>query len=220
MSRSLWLSIGMIVIVIVASLTMYPALPASMPIHWNLRGEVDGWAAKPWGVSSMPVIMLGLLLLFRALPYLSPKSFTLDTFRSTYDRIALSSLAFCTYLQGVILWAAMHLTFEPATAFMGGACLLLAILGNVLGKVRRNFWVGIRTPWTLASDRVWNATHRLAAKLFVGAGMLGLVAAACGLSPLPMFGVFIGSIMFAALCPAGYSLWLYKSLEKRGELET
>lgn len=220
MSRSLWIWFGLFGVVIVASAAAYPALPDSMPTHWNIRGEVDGYSTKSVGVAVMPVMMAVLLLVFWALPWLSPKQFTLDTFRPTYDRIVLTVLVYCAYVQGVILWAGLHKSFEPTSAIIGGVCLLFIILGNVMGKVRRNFWVGVRTPWTIASDRVWNQTHRLAAKLFVGAGLLGLILAICGLPPIPMFIIFFSSIMIAALVPIGYSLYLYKSLEKRGELET
>jgi uncharacterized membrane protein len=91
-------------------------------------------------------------------------------------------------------------------------------MGNVMGKVRRNFWVGVRTPWTLASERVWNDTHRLAGQLFVAAAAIGLV---CLLLPVPVPAVVIvsvGLIMGAAFVPIGYSLVHYKRLERRGEL--
>lgn len=92
------------------------------------------------------------------------------------------------------------------------------LIGNVLGNVRRNFWVGVRTPWTIASERVWNDTHRLAARLFVVAALAGLAVI---LLPLPLAAVSITTfvlIMAAALVPVFYSLWDYKRLQWRGEL--
>jgi uncharacterized membrane protein len=93
--------------------------------------------------------------------------------------------------------------------------LFFALLGNVLGKVQRNFYVGVRTPWTLASETVWVQTHRLAAWLFTGAGVLGLVIVLVG---VPFYFAF-GLILVAALVPVVYSLVLYKRLEKKGLLE-
>ena len=219
MNRSQWISIGLIVSVIAVTAAMFGSLPEKIPTHWNIKGEIDGWASKAWGASFVPLLMIGLFLMFRALPWLSPKQFTLDSFRSTYDFIVLIFLVFCAYMQGVTIWAAIKGQFDASRVIIGGVCLLFAALGNVLGKVRRNFWVGVRTPWTIASDRVWNATHRLTAKLFVGAGLLGLLVTVSGLPPLPSFVVMFSGIMFAALFPVGYSLYLYKVLEKRGELE-
>ncbi len=92
--------------------------------------------------------------------------------------------------------------------------LFFILLGNVLGKVQRNFFVGVRTPWTLASDRVWTETHRLAADLFVLTGILGLLLISIGLPfyvPLIVMGVAVVVII-------GFSLVRYKQLERRGEL--
>lgn len=219
MNRYLWMSIAVITAVIVTTLAMYGSLPERMPTHWNIQGEVDGWSSKSSGVSIMPVAMIVLFLIFLALPMLSPRQFTVESFRSTYDFITFCILAYCGYMQIVILVAAMNGQIDTARMMIAGVCMLLAALGNVLGKVRRNFWVGVRTPWTIASDHVWNATHRLAAKLFVGAGVLGLLAVISGLPAIPMFVVIFSGIMFAALFPIGYSLYLYKVLERRSELE-
>jgi len=103
---------------------------------------------------------------------------------------------------------------DVSRAVMGGVSLLIALLGNVLGKVRRNFFVGVRTPWTLANEHVWYATHRFAAKTFVAAGLTGL---ACAILDAP-FWLPLAAILTGALAPALYSLILYKQLEHRGEL--
>jgi immunity protein, SdpI family len=103
---------------------------------------------------------------------------------------------------------------DMTRAITGGVCLLVALLGNVLGKVRRNFFVGIRTPWTIANERVWNATHRFAAKTFFAGGLIGLLAV---ILRAP-FWTPITAILIGALVPAIYSLLFYKQLERRGEL--
>ena len=86
-------------------------------------------------------------------------------------------------------------------------------MGNVLGKVRRNFWMGVRTPWTLASEKVWVATHRLAARLLTAGGLAGAVAAWLGAPLVLCFWL----LMVALLWPAVHSLLLYKRLEREGE---
>jgi uncharacterized membrane protein len=97
---------------------------------------------------------------------------------------------------------------------MGAAFLLLALLGNVLGKVRRNFYIGVRTPWTLASEKVWDTTHRFAARAFVLAGLLGLSSLAVTANPLAGLAILVA----AALASALYSLVHYKRLERRNQL--
>jgi len=81
--------------------------------------------------------------------------------------------------------------------------------------VRRNFFVGIRTPWTIANEQVWNATHRFAAKTFFAGGLLGLLAVILG-AP---FWLPLTAILVATLIPVIYSLKFYKQLEHRGELD-
>jgi uncharacterized membrane protein len=97
-------------------------------------------------------------------------------------------------------------------AFPGFIGLAFILLGNVLGKVRRNFWLGVRTPWTLASDRVWYATHRVAGKTMVVGGLVTMLAAMMG---LPAY-VSTGALMAGALVPVVFSLVYYKRLERAG----
>jgi uncharacterized membrane protein len=158
--------------------------------------------------------MLGITLLMAALPWLSPKNFEVDTFRSTYLRIMLMIVAVIAYMHCITLWVDLGHGMDIGRAIIGGICLLFALLGNLLGKVRRNFYVGIRTPWALANERVWNATHRFAAKTFVLTGLLGLLLTAVGLYGWPVLAVLIVGV----LVPAIYSLSYYKQLERRGEL--
>src|SRR5262245_46839439 len=202
----------------VASVGLYSRLAEQIPIHWNMQGDVDGHGAKSWAAFLMPEVMAGLFGLFLALPWLSPKHFELDSFRSTYWFIALVVLCLLAYIHGLMLWSAMTGAVDITRALLAGVLLMIGAMGNVLGKVRRNFWIGVRTPWTLANERVWNDTHRLAARLFVVTAVLGLVAI---MLPLPRPALSIAVIvlvMAAAIASALYSLVHYKQLEHRGEL--
>jgi uncharacterized membrane protein len=112
------------------------------------------------------------------------------------------------------LFSALGVIIDVSRALEGGVSLLFALMGNVLGKVRRNFFVGVRTPWTIANEQVWNATHRFAAKTFFAGGLLGLIVVILG-APLWLP---IASILIAALAPVIYSLVFYKQLERQGGL--
>ncbi len=205
---------ALLITCLLATAILYPHLPTRVPAHWNAHGEVDDYAAK-WTLFVMnPGIMLGMLGIFAVLPWLSPRHFEVDTFRSTYLYIMLVILACMTYFHGLVLWAAVSGQVGIAKAIMGGVCLLFALLGNVMGKVRRNFYVGIRTPWTIADERVWNATHRLGAKTFVLGGLVALLLSFAGAG----FWVPFAALMAAAFVPVVYSLIYYKQLERRGEL--
>lgn len=213
------LSILLMAGTLIATAILYPQLPEKIPIHWNIQGEVDGHGEKIWSLLT-PAIVIGILLLFCAIPWLSPKPFVVDSFRSTYWFILLVLTGMFVYVHWLLMWAAWSGKVDITRAMLAGMLVMFSLLGNVLGKVRRNFYIGVRTPWTLASDRVWNETHRLAARMFVGAGVLGLVAA---LLPVPLPAVIITvvvTMIAGGLIPVVYSFILYKRLEKLGELET
>ena len=205
---------ALLVACLLATAILYPHLPSQIPTHWNAQGQVDHYGAKWTLLVVNPAIMLGMLGMFAVLPWLSPRHFEVDTFRATYLYIMLVFLAFFAYFHGLELWGAVSGHVQISKAILGGICLLFALLGNVLGKVRRNFYIGIRTPWTIAEERVWNATHRFAAKTFVIGGFVALVLALAG---APFWGPLI-ALMAGAVVPAVYSLVYYKQLERRGEI--
>lgn len=198
---------------LIYSLALYPSLPALIPIHWGLDGRVDGRAPKQWAAFFGPgfgAVMLAALLV---LAKTSPQQFRVESFRRTYDYVILWVVVLMSFIHVVSLQAAQHPQMDSGRWIIGGLMLLMALLGNVLGKVRRNFWVGIRTPWTLASEDVWVATHRLAARLLVAAGVLGALLAAVGGSLAVCFWLLI----VAVLLPAVYSLLLYRRANGHGD---
>ncbi|OYV81510.1 MAG: hypothetical protein B7Z73_18010 [Planctomycetia bacterium 21-64-5] len=211
----LWFSIGLTLAAWAAASIAYPSLPQQVPTHWNIHGQVDGYGDKSWATFLTPAVMLGLLALFRLLPWLSPRPFTLDTFRGTYEFVVVLVMGLMAYIHALMLWAAYAGPIDVGRALVGGLCLFFALIGNVLGKVRRNFFVGVRTPWTLASERVWIDTHRLAARLFVVAGLAGFVLCLTIGGPVAFAGT-LALIMIAAFAPAVYSLVHYKRLERQG----
>jgi uncharacterized membrane protein len=196
-----------------ATVVAYPHLPGTVPVHWNAHGQIDGWASKWTLFLYGPGVMTLVLVLFAALPWLSPKKFEVDTFRPTYLYIMIILVAMFAYMQTLMILAALNSALDTSRAVIGGVCLLIALLGDVLGKVRRNFYVGIRTPWTLANERVWNATHRLGAKTFFAGGLVGFIAV---LLRAPFWLPF-AAILLAAFTPAIYSLIYYKQVERHGE---
>lgn len=218
MKRSLTIAAVLTFLVWVGTAVVYPWLPATIPSHWNIQGQPDQFSPKWFGAFILPASMILMLGLAVVLPRISPKRFEIDTFKSTYWMVMLWVMALFGYIQFVTLWAGINGRIDVGRALFGGIFGFLAIMGNYLSKVRRNFWMGVRTPWTLASERVWNDTHRLAAKTFVIAGIGGVIVTLLNL-PMPVWmGLGAGLIVVGALIPAVYSLVHYKRLEARGEL--
>lgn len=197
-----------------ATLLVTGQLPAQVPVHWNAAGAIDRYGPRGWLFAQVGAMAL-VLALWLVLPRLSPRHFTVDAFRATWWQVGLIVLGLLAYNQGVLLWAMWTGTGPLPHAVLGGLGIFAALLGNVMGKVRRNFWLGIRTPWTLASERVWYATHRLAARTMVATGLL---ACAAVLAHLPG-AVAIALLAAGVLVPAAWSLVYYKRLERGGRLE-
>jgi immunity protein, SdpI family len=215
MSRKYYgIGLALTALVFLITVYAYPRLPDYVATHWNLHDQPNGYSPK-WSLLVLgPGVMCGLMGLMAALPWLSPKNFEVDSFRRTYLQIMLILVCLMAYLQLVILWAGLGHAMNVGRAVVGGVCLLFALLGNLMGKVRRNFYIGVRTPWALANERVWNATHRFAAKVFVVGGLVGLLLTLAGVQGWPVFGVLLAAAFVAVL----YSLIFYKRLQARGEL--
>jgi uncharacterized membrane protein len=152
-----------------------------------------------------PGLLSGIVLFTRFGPWLSPARYNVMSFESTWQRLMLLVFCLIAALFGAMLWSALGHTFEVGRVMSGTVCLFVVFFGNYLSKVRPNFFLGIRTPWTLASETVWIATHRVAAWITVVSGLCGLALVLVGLpqwSLLP----FVCALFFSA----GYSLVLYK----------
>ncbi|KAA3642076.1 MAG: DUF1648 domain-containing protein [Proteobacteria bacterium] len=186
-----------------------PYLPDPIPTHWNIKGEIDGWTAKPWGVYIIPIISTittGLLLF---LPKIAPKGFRLEGALKVYYLLTLVIAIFMLLIMIFTFSAAQNQNFNMTTWIMSGIGLLFIIIGNYLTKIPKNFFLGIRTPWTLASDEVWYKTHRLSAWVFIIAGLVMM------LSPITPYQqtILITVIIATATIPILYSLYMYKKVE-------
>ncbi len=188
---------------------LWPELPDPMPSHWNAAGDVDGTLPKFWGVAVTPLVAVGVWLLFRLIPLISPKGFRTDEFPDVLQVFLLASVAFTSLVGVLVILAAIGIDVRMNQVILAAMGLLFMVIGNFLGKVRKNFFIGIRTPWTLASDEVWGRTHRLAARLFVLGGAVMLVGGLLKLPPMWLVAV----ILLSAFYPVLYSFLLYRRLE-------
>lgn len=185
--------------------------------HWNINMEPDSFVRRQdaWArLILFPAIMSVMAALGFVLPWLSPKNFQVESFRGVFEYVIALTVALMGYLGVLVYWSALPGHELPQRAFIAGFFLFFGLAGNVMGKVQRNFWLGVRTPWTLANETVWTRTHRLAAWLWTVMGVLGFFAVLVG---VPWWACFIG-LMAAALYPVLFSLILYKKLERQGKI--
>jgi len=191
-----------------ATVYFWPRLPVQVPVHWNAGGAVDGYGPRAVLWLLGPGMMAMVAWLGATMPAISPRRFDIAGFEPTYYYVSGVVVGLLAYVYALVLAASLRVPVPMGQAIPAGMFVLLILAGNPMGKVRRNFFMGIRTPWTLASERVWYATHRLAAQLMVASGMLGLFVLWLG---APIWVLLALMLAWAPLAVA-YSLLLYKRL--------
>lgn len=201
--KSRWLGTAVVAAMWAFTAAVYARLPHRVPSHWNLQGEVDGWMEKPWGALLQPAIATAMLGVLWVLPRIDPRRANVE--RSAEDRRLLVNLLilFFAVVQGATYGYALGWPVQVDRVILAAVGLLFVGLGNYLPRIRSNWHMGIRTPWTMDNERVWRATHRVGGRTFVGAG---LVMALSALLPDPLRGWTTGAaIAVAVALPLVYS---------------
>lgn len=188
---------------------LWPRLPAQVPVHWGPGGHVDGYGSRFWAATMAPLGVLALAVLTWLLPAISPNRFRIDPFRRVFTGVMLVVQGFVLVVGVSVLLAGAGYAVPIPKIAMLGLGVLVTVIGNYMGKLQRNFFAGIRTPWTLASEATWERTHRLAGKLFVVAGLVVLMGTAVG---LPVR-IGIGCVLAAALISVVASYFIYRRVE-------
>jgi immunity protein, SdpI family len=174
LSRPMIISGGILLLLFATSLILFPHLPETLASHWDAHGVADGYLPKAWSLFLLPVMALGLTLLLLLLPRLDPLRENIEEFRDTYEWFVAGILLFFLYLHLLTLAWNLGFRFSMVQALCPAFALLYFACGVLIGHAKRNWFIGIRTPWTLSSDRVWAETHRLGALLFKVCGFLVL----------------------------------------------
>ncbi|MGD6962372.1 SdpI family protein [Fictibacillus phosphorivorans] len=168
----------------------YPYLPDQMPMHWNIHGEVDGYWDKQYAAFFPPLLMIVLMALFIFMPRIDPKKENYKKFSSSYTIFITIMNVFFLLLQSMTISYGLGVNIDISLVVNLGIGLLFIVLGNYLPRIKHNYFIGVRTPWTLANEKTWRKTHQLSGKLFVVAGIL-LVA----ISFLPGIYKFTGMLV-------------------------
>jgi uncharacterized membrane protein len=203
------ISLVFIATAFIVAAVLYPSLPEQIPTHWNAQGQVDGYMNKTIGVTIMPAMALFTFLIMKVIPAISPKGFRTDKFSDVMGVLQVTLVGFMSVVAVLVLLEARGLNVRINEVITAGVGLLFVVIGNTLGKVTKNFFIGIRTPWTLASDEVWKRTHRVGGRLFMLSGVIIWIGALSGVPLVWTVGVAVGLI----LIPVVYSYFLYRRIE-------
>lgn len=199
----------MIAVAIAFGVGVYPTLPARVPIHWNAQGEVDGWGTPLMATILGPTFMALILLILGGLPYLVPRDRRAGAFGTAYHTCIVIVMGLFLVIDLLITMAGTGARFDVTRILVTCIFLTFALLGPLMRGVKRNYWIGVRTPWTLKSDEVWDVVHRRAATIWTWAGVIGGILS---LVILPFWGAF-ALLMVVAFIPVVDSYFAAKRIE-------
>ena len=204
-----------VLIMFIAAYYVYPAMPEKFPTHWNYAGQIDGYSPKTFGVFMAPVLTLMLIFLLPLFRFIDPRRERFKQFEKPWEVIQLILVIFFAYIFGVTIYMVYNPMASMNTFMMMGMGILFVLLGNYLGKIRQNYTVGIRVPWTIDNEEVWNKTHRLGGWCFVIAGLIFMINAYFNFMS---WLIFILAIILAAGVPIIYSYIIFRQLKGKQRL--
>ena len=190
----------------------YPQAPPVIPTHWDFSGHPNGYMSRFWGLALHPLLVFGTCALLWLIPAISPKGFRLDSSVRAFNAVIVAVMLFEAVIATVAIRAAVGGEMLSMGSVSVGIGLLFVVIGNVMSKFRKNFFVGIRTPWTLASDEVWLRTHRFGGWTFV----IGGIALAAGGFMTAGPTIMIAIITLIVVLPIVYSYVAYRQIEGFG----
>lgn len=207
-----WIAPFFIILSVIASFYFYTHFPEQVPTHWNFQGQPDDWSGKTFAAFFFPLLVLMIYLLMIFLPLLDPWRSRYQEFSKVYQIIRLSLVVFMTLLYFFASANGLGYNIPIGTIVPLGVGILFLIIGNYLPKVKKNWFVGIRTPWTLASEEVWNKTHRVGGKIFMLAGLVMIF----GVWLPEQWYLWLFSINMCILIfgTTGYSWFVWKKIKK------
>lgn len=202
-----FITLALLVLTIAASVFFYNNLPERIAIHWNYAGQVDGYGSGQTQAIVFPLLIIGMYLLFLLIPYLDPKKERYEQFNKIYHIFKSIIMGLIVVIYMIIGLNGLGYNLPVGVIMPGLIGLLFIVLGNYLGKIKMNWFMGIRTPWTMSSENVWNKTHRFGGKMFILAGLLMIAQIFLPLNfRLPVFIFSIAVILFGTV---GYSYLVY-----------
>jgi len=184
-------------------------MPETLVSHWGLYGEPNGYSSKFVGLFLMPIISLVMYVLFLVLPHVDPMKENVKEFRKYYDLFIVAMVGFLFYLYVLTIAWNLGATFNMVQFLVPAFALLFYFIGTMLEKSKRNWFMGIRTPWTLSSDEVWEKTHKQGSKLFKLTGFVGLLGI---VFPEQAFFLVIVPVLLTSFYLLVYSYFVYKNV--------
>ncbi|HEW91656.1 MAG TPA: SdpI family protein [Thermotogaceae bacterium] len=175
MRKSEVIVLGVILLSFIIGIYFYPQMPEKIASHWNAQGQVDGYMSKFWGLFLMPLLSMILFLLFIAIPKIDPLKHNIEKFRKYYDGFVVLIIVYLFYVYLLTIFWNIGIRFSMVQPLAPAMGILFYYIGILTENAKRNWFIGIRTPWTLSSEKVWEKTHKIGGKLFKTAGAFAFI---------------------------------------------
>lgn len=205
------INLGIVFLSLGTAFYFYGVMPETVASHWNAQGQVDGYMSKFWGMFLMPLISLAMLFLLLIIPKIDPLKANIEKFKKYFDVLISAILIFLFYIYLLTIFWNLGYEFNMSRFMAPAMGMLFYACGFLIGKSKRNYFIGIRTPWTLYSDEVWDKTHKLGAKLFKLAGLLALFGA---IFPKQAILFILVPVIAATIFLLAYSYFVYRHAQR------
>ena len=211
---TIFVTIFFIVFSVIFSISVFESLPEQMASHWNTENQVDGYTSRFWGAFLMPIVTVGLLVMFLVIPNIDPLKANIVQFREYFNAFITLMVLFMVYMHILtILWNMGRNQFNMGAAMLPALGLIFVFAGVMMRKAKRNFFIGIRTPWTLSNDVVWDKTHQLGSTLFIISGVIAVLG---GLFEEFAIWLVLGPVIGSTIFLPVYSYVVYQQETKDG----
>jgi uncharacterized membrane protein len=208
-----WIQLIVLIIPFIIIGILWDKFPAKIPVHWNFKGEIDRYDEKATGLFFIPVLNILIYVLFWVLPKIDPRKANYKFFQGAYNVLRFSITLFLLLLFLITVAMSLGYGLDVGRIVIYLCLLLFLLIGNFMGSFRSNYFVGIRTPWTLQNEEVWQKTHRLGGRLWAWSSLAMII-----------LGFFLSFDVFVILCiiyffviaiiPILYSYIIYRKIEK------
>ncbi|GIN68735.1 MULTISPECIES: SdpI family protein [Bacillus] len=199
-------SLSLILINLLVWVMAYPHISDQVPIHWSSSGEVDRYASKMEAMLTAMGLLVVVYILMAVTPKVDPRKKNYRMFSKTYDILINAMMVLFSLINILMVLSGMGYDLPTSSIVPVLVGALLIIIGNYLPRVRPNFFMGIKNPWTLSSDAIWKKTHRFGAKVFT---IAGIFIAADGLFTIGE-NVILPIILLTVIAPYVYSYMLFR----------
>ena len=206
--NTLILILVLAVLMVGIGLYSYPRMPEVVAVHWNAQGIANGYGSRFEAVFILPLITIVVAALLLFIPEIDPLKANIEKFRKDFNGFMLAFALFFFYLYVLTTLLNLGFQFSLNQFLVPGFGIFIYACGVLLGKAKRNFFIGIRTPWTLSSDTVWAKTHLLGGLLFKISGVIAILGI---LSPNLALLFLLVPLMVSAAITVVYSYFVFRS---------